>query len=97
MSRWHQDPPDDDRYADTPVDVADVPDFDQPDPIIDPAEVAAHNLIDALTTLEQEVAKATELGRAHTLKQLIKRAYHHVNLVDLKASAKIDDVMERRR
>lgn len=64
---------------------------------IDPAEHAAHALIDALATLEQEIVKADTLERAHALKQLIKRHYDQVNRVDLLASATIDLCMERRR
>ena len=97
MSRYAIDPPDEDRWEPKPVEDVDVPDFDQPDPPVDPAEHAAHAVIDALTDLEQAIATATTLERAHALKQLTRRAYHHVNLVDLKASAKIDDLVERRR
>lgn len=112
MSRWHQDPPDDDRFEDKPIDAADAPrdgepwnvePEDEPDPsailktAIDPAEHAAHVIIDALTTLEQELVKCHDLNRAHALKQLTKRAWQHANLVDGKASDVINRIVERRR
>lgn len=110
MSRWSIDPPDDDRYDMKPPDVADEPkDGESWDDAfirvqdgllsgaIDPAEHAAHALIDALTDLEKEITTATTLERAHQLKALLKRAYVQVNAVDLKASAKIDALIERRR
>lgn len=110
MSRWCQDPPDDDRYSDKPVDVADEPRDGESwldafmrvqdgllSGAIDPAEHAAHELIDALTTLEHEIVKTTDLERAHVLKGIIKRHFQQANRVDLKASAKIDALIERRR
>lgn len=97
MSRYAINEPDPDRYEPKPLEDVDVPDFDQPDPPVDPAEHAAHALLEALGTLEQELAQTTDLARAHALKQFTKRAFDAVNRLDLKASAKIDDVMERRR
>lgn len=100
MSRYdYRDPGTDPAYCD-PLradDDVDVPDFDQPDPPVDPAEHAAHALIDVLTTLEQEIVQTTDLERAHFLKGLIKRHAQHADAVDLKASAVIDRIVERRR
>ena len=64
---------------------------------VDLAEWAAHALIDALTTLEQELVKTQDLERAHFLKGLIKRHAQHADAVDLKASEVIDRIVERRR
>lgn len=106
MSRYdYRDPGTDPAYCDglRADDDTDVPDFDQPDPlmesrdVLDPAERAAHTLIDALTTLEQEIVKTTDLERAHFLKGLIKRHAQHADAVDLKASEVIDRIVERRR
>jgi hypothetical protein len=96
MSRWSYDPPDTDRYEDKPEDV-DVPDFTEPDPPVDPAEHAAHALIDALTTLEQQIVLATTLERLDVLRKLAKRAEQHATLVNGKCAAAIDTLLERRR
>jgi hypothetical protein len=96
MSRYDQptQEPDYDRYEPKPIDVQDEPTDDDP---IDPAEHAAHAIIDALATFEQELAITLDLSRVQTLKNLLKRAYASVDSVDLKASAKFDEILERRR
>ena len=95
----YRDPGTDPTYCDglAAVDDTDTPDFDNPDPPVDPAEAAAHALIDALTTLEQEIVSTQDLERAHFLKVLIKRHAQHADAVDLKASEVIDRIVERRR
>jgi hypothetical protein len=95
--------PDPHRYDAKPVEDIDVPDFDTPDPIIDPAEHAMHALIDALTTLEQQIVLATQLPRdeslrrLNALRQLTKRAEQHATLVNNKCADAIDRAMERIR
>jgi len=64
---------------------------------IDPAEHAAHSLIDCLTTLEQQIAMAPDLARATFLRELMKRAWKHVTAVQDKAGAKCDEFVERLR
>jgi predicted nucleotidyltransferase len=110
MSRFVTDEPDFDRYEPkqdhysdgTPV-YADIPDFDTPEPIIDPAENAMHSLIDALTTLEQQIVLATQLPRdeslrrLNALRKLTKRAEQHATLVHSKCADAIDRAMERIR
>ncbi len=113
MSRFDgPDEKDYDRYEPKPVEDIDVPDFDQPDtdwadvgtdtverrdPPIDPAEHAAHALIDALTTLEQQIALCSDLGRANHLRQMAHRHEQNVALVLNKAAAKVDEILELRR
>ena len=111
MSRYQLDPPDDDRYSDRPIDVQDdLPDGDEDVRVfegiscthgvsaaIDPAEHAQHALIDALTTIEQQIVLATTMERLSVLKALTKRAYDYVNLVDLKCTAQMNLIREARR
>lgn len=112
MSRWSYDPPYTDRYEPKPIEDIDVPDFTAtdapPDPSddlaciawaqqIDPAEHAAHALIDALTTLEQQIVLAPTLERLNVLRDLTKRAEQHATLVNGKCAAAIDALLERRR
>ena len=98
MSRFALDPPDEDRYNDKPFDPQDEPEDGEPfDPPIDPAEHAAHALIDALATIELQLAQVVDVERAFILKKLIHRTWEQMDRVDLKASAKIDELMERRR
>jgi hypothetical protein len=70
---------------------------DVADPQVDPAEHAQHALIDALTTIEQQIVLATTPERLAVLKALTKRAYDYVNLVDLKCTAQMDLIGEARR
>ena len=112
MSRFdYTDPGTDPAYCDPlrAEDDIDVPDFDQPDPFppveepwpgaIDPAEHAAHALIDAIATLEQQIALCpeTDLERARQLYALVFRHEAHVQRVTNQASAKVDAILERRR
>ena len=99
MSRFDQptNEPDYDRYEPKPVEDMDVPDFDAPDPPVDPAEHAAHALIDALSTLEKAIAETQDLERACQLKELTRRAWRQMDKVDSYASGKIDLILERRR
>jgi hypothetical protein len=64
---------------------------------IDPAEHAMHALIDALTTLEQQIVLAPSLERLNALRQLTKRAEQHATLVNNKCADAIDRAMERIR
>jgi len=70
---------------------------DVADPPVDPAEHAQHALIDALTTLEQQIVLATTSERLAVLKALTKRAFDYVNLVDLKCTAQMETLGEARR
>lgn len=97
MSRYAINPPDEDKYEVKPVDDCDVPDFDQPDSPVDSAEHAAHALIEALGTLAQEIAKATDLERANQLRKMLKRAWADVTRVTDNAGDKVDQILERRR
>ena len=98
MSRYSLDEPDLDRYEMKPPDAADVPKDGEPwGASVDPAEHAAHALIDALMTLELQMVQVTSLERAVSLKHAIRRLYQQMDRVDLKASEKIDELMERRR
>jgi len=98
--------PDYDRYKPKPVEDIDVPDFDQPEIMdsvlvyreaIDPAEHAAHALIEALATLDQEIATATTLERANVLRKMLKRAWADVTRVSDNAGDKVDRLMEKIR
>ncbi len=69
---------------------------------IDPAEHAAHALVDALGTLDQEIAKVLDLpreqqlARANQLRKMLKRAWADVTRVTDNASDKVDQILERR-
>ncbi len=97
MSRWTYDPPDTDRYEPKPLEDVDVPDFDAPEPAIDPAEHASHSLIDALATLSQEIVLASSLTRLQALKEKTKRALQYADRVDFACSDAIDALLERLR
>jgi hypothetical protein len=106
MSRYAINPPDEDKYETKPVEDIDVPDFDAPnfavvqrflDPPVDPAEHAAHALIDALTTLEQQIVLNYDLERANLLRKMLQRAWQHVDLVSGKAASRVDEILERLR
>jgi hypothetical protein len=78
-----------------------------PDPPVDPSEHAMHALIDALTTLEQQIVLADKapfssnpqspLERLNALRKLTKRAEQHATLVHNKCADAIDRAMERIR
>lgn len=90
--------PDLDRFEQKPFDPQDEPNDGEPyAEAIDPAEHAAHSLIDALCTMEVQLAQVSDLQRAFTLKQIIHRAWERMDRVDLKASEKLDELVERRR
>ncbi len=111
MSRFdYPSEPDADRYEPKPVEDIDVPDFDAPDPpnfvnnltlltAVDPAEHASHALIDALATLEQQIALCSDkdLERANQLRTMLHRHEQHVALVLNTAAAKVDEILERLR
>ncbi len=66
---------------------------------IDPAEHACHALIDALTTLEQQIALCgdKDLERANQLRTMLHRHEQYTALVLNKAAAKVDEILERLR
>ncbi len=68
-------------------------------PPVDPAEHAAHALIDALTTLEQQISLCsdTNLERAHVLRGMALRHEQDAATVTNLASAKVDAITERLR
>lgn len=57
---------------------------------IDPAERAAHSVIDALGTLEVELAKVNDLDRAWQLRRLIQSVYQQADRVSHAAADKVD-------
>ncbi len=71
--------------------------------VIDPAEHAAHALIVALGTLDQEIAKVLDLpreqqlARANQLRKILKRAWADVTRVTDNAGDKVDQIVERLR
>src|SRR5262245_8279401 len=98
MSRWSVNEPDLDRYEDREPDVAYFPKDGQPwSSVVDPAEHAAAQLIDALATMERQLIAVTDVERAVNIKKLVHQAWEQMDRVDLKASHKIDELMERRR
>lgn len=58
--------------------------------VIDPAEHAAHALLDAVSDFEKEITQATTLERAWVLKRLLHRAWESVDRVDGLAMDKIE-------
>lgn len=99
MSRFDQPStePDYDRYETKPVEDVDVPDFDAPEPPIDPVEHAAHALIEALATFEKEIASNQDLARAWVLKRHTERAWKAVDRVASLALDQLDMIVERGR
>ena len=97
MTRYSTNEPDVDRYEPKPLEDVDVPDFDAPEPAIDPAEHASHSLIDALAMLSQEIVLASSLARLQALKEKTKRALQHADRVDFACSDAIDVLLERLR
>lgn len=101
------DAPDDDRYDDKPVDAADEPHDGEPWPdaiqgrgyirlapfgdAIDPAEHATHTIIDAFTTLQMELAKASTTERAFTLRRMIQGLEVQIAAVADAAAQKVED------
>ncbi len=71
--------------------------------VIDPAEHAAHTLVDALGTLDQEIAKVLDLpreqqlARANQLQKIMRRAWADVTRVADNAGDKVDQIVERLR
>ncbi len=71
--------------------------------VIDPAEHAAHAIVDALKTLDDEIAKVLDLPReqqlvrANQLRKIMKRAWADVTRVTDNAGDKVDQIVERLR
>src|SRR5262245_13592165 len=99
MSRYDQpSEPDFDRYEDKPIDVQDEPQDGEPwGAAVDPAEHAAHALIDALATMERQLAQVTDVQRAIVLKAMLDRAWRSIDRLALAATDKITECVERRR
>lgn len=98
MSRYDQptQEPDYDRYETKPVEDVDVPDFDQPEPIIDPAEHAAQQIVRGLTTIANQVVTA-DFERLMSLWKIVRELNTEcARVVDALGSA-VDQIMERRR
>ncbi len=91
MSRYdYRDPGTDPAYCDglQAEDDIDVPDFDEQDPPIDPAERAAHTVITALSTLRAASAAATTFPEAARLVDLCAEIQTELYAVTSEASAK---------
>lgn len=135
MSRWHQDPPDEDRFNDRPIDVQDEPQddpeppvepfearittltpieaetltlqatynrfqsqmLDSVDPPVDPAEHAAHDMIDALSRFEREIALAGDADRMFTIWHALQRVTARCLEVADKAGDKTERLIGGRR
>jgi hypothetical protein len=58
--------------------------------VVDPAEHAAHALIDVVDTFQKEIASASTLERAHQLRKMLKRAWADVTRLCDNAGDKVD-------
>ena len=99
MSRWSLDEPDFDRYETKPD--ADLPDdFGTPDPPVDPAEHAAHAVIEALSTFRHQLAlagAAQDFDRGMALWKMLHRMEMDAAQVTNLAASTMDQILERRR